>query len=110
MLSRVSPLATKVAWSEQICTCQKFLVRHRNKICTRQKFLVCAVRATDFRRGAAMVALSDFALFGGTVATPYIGEAPIPRRVIYSCGARAWIGWRRWRHSCSWLIPGPFQR
>src|SRR5260370_41852931 len=99
MLRRVSRLATKVAWSEQIRTCQKFLVRHRNKLSTRQKFLVCAVRATGFRRGAAMVALSDFALFGGTVATPYIGAPPIPRRVIYSCGSRALFGCGRWTYS-----------
>src|SRR6266403_1326754 len=40
---------------EQICTCQNSSA-HRNKVCTWQKFLVRAVRATDFRYGAATVA------------------------------------------------------
>jgi hypothetical protein len=50
------PLAAKEAWREQICACQKFLVRGPNKVCSWQKFRVRAVRATDFRRGAATLA------------------------------------------------------
>src|SRR3979490_769245 len=67
-----------MAW-EQDCTCQKFLVRAPNKVCTWQKFLVGAVRATDFRRGAATPA-------------PASGLRPVRRdsgHGVYWCGTHS---------------------
>src|SRR5258705_9849771 len=99
MRSRDSPFAAKVAWHRNKSVLAKSSwSAHRNKVCTWQKFLVRAVRATDFRRGAATVARLGASRpvqrDGGHAV--YIGVAPIPHLVIYSCGARARIGWRRW--------------
>src|SRR5438876_761995 len=75
MLSRDFPLAAKEAWyGNKSTVAQSSSSAHRSKVWTCQKFLIRAVRATDFRRGAATVApVLGSALFGETVAAPYVG-------------------------------------
>jgi hypothetical protein len=90
MLSRDFPLAAKEAWyGNKSALAKSSSSAHRSKVYTCQKFLVGTVRATDFRRGAATVApvLELRPVGKETVATPHIGVALIPRRVIYSRGA-----------------------